>query len=253
MSFDFATALFVAALVTGFIWGLDRLVWARRRIAEGDSAEPLLVEYSRSFFPVIAIVLVLRSFVAEPFRIPSGSMLPTLFVGDFILVNKFAYGLRLPVIEKKIYEIGDPQRGDVVVFRYPPNPSIDYIKRVVGLPGDKIAYRQKRLFINGKKVDVSPLVGGENVAIDKRQFEEQLGDALHQIQITLSRPSLDGELIVPPGHYFVMGDNRDNSADSRVWGFVPDQNLLGKATFIWMSLDFGEMNFYPERVGTFID
>ena len=253
MSFDFATALFIAAVVTGFIWGLDRLVWARRRIAEGDSSEPLLVEYSRSFFPVIAIVLVLRSFVAEPFRIPSGSMLPTLFVGDFILVNKFAYGLRLPVIEKKVYSLGDPERGDVVVFRYPPDPSIDYIKRVIGLPGDKITYRNKRLFINGKKVDVVPLTVEENANPDQSQFEEQLGDVLHQIQISQSRPSLDGELIVPPGHYFVMGDNRDNSADSRVWGFVPDENLLGKATFIWMSLDFGEMNFYPERIGTFID
>ncbi len=253
MSFDFATALFVAALVTGFIWGLDRLVWARRRIAAGDSSEPLMVEYSRSFFPVIAIVLVLRSFVAEPFRIPSGSMLPTLFVGDFILVNKFAYGLRLPVIEKKVYPLGDPERGDVVVFRYPPNPSVDYIKRVIGLPGDKITYRNKRLFINGKKVEVTPLTAAENGDADKSQFEEQLGDVLHQIQITASRPSLDGELIVPPGKYFVMGDNRDNSADSRVWGFVPDENLLGKATLIWMSLDFSKMNFYPERIGNFID
>ena len=250
MNFDFATALAIAGLVTGVIWGLDRLLFSRRRAAAGTAAcEPLLVEYSRSFFPVIIVVLVLRSFVAEPFRIPSGSMLPTLVVGDFILVNKFAYGLRLPVIDRKVLAIGEPRRGDVVVFRYPPQPSIDYIKRVVGLPGDRIEYRSKRLYINGEQVQVSAIAdSGGNSDIDT--YEEQLGEVLHAIQVTASRPTIDGGVIVPPGHYFVMGDNRDNSADSRVWGFVPDENLLGRAFMVWMSLDFGDMAFYPERIGT---
>ncbi len=200
------------------------------------------------FFLVIVVVLVLRSFVAEPFRIPSGSMLPTLIVGDFILVNKFAYGLRLPVIEKKIVEIGVPERGDVVVFRYPPEPSVDYIKRVVGLPGDKIEYRNKRLFINNEPVQLTVLNGSGSDS-SPLVYQEQLGEVLHQIQLITVRPTIDGRVIVPPGHYFVMGDNRDNSADSRVWGFVPDENLLGKAFLVWMSLDFGNMEFYPERIG----
>ncbi len=250
MNFDFATALAVAAAATGVIWGLDKLVFAPRRVLEGrGDHEPVLVEYSRSFFPVILVVLVLRSFVAEPFRIPSGSMLPTLIVGDFILVNKFAYGLRLPVVERKIMEVGDPQRGDVVVFRYPPQPSVDYIKRVVGLPGDKIEYLNKRLYINGTAVKLVPGEKDGGVS-DVSIFEEQLGEVQYSIQITASQPAMDGGVIVPPGHYFVMGDNRDNSADSRIWGFVPDENLLGKAFMVWMSLDFGKMEFFPERIGT---
>lgn len=247
MSFDFATALAIAGLVTGVIWGLDGLLFSKRRATAGtENKEPVLVEYSRSFFPVIIVVLVLRSFVAEPFRIPSGSMLPTLIVGDFILVNKFAYGLRLPVLERKVFAIGDPERGDVVVFRYPPKPSVDYIKRVVGLPGDKIEYRDKRLYINGDPVETTALANEDEAM---QAFQEQLGEALHQIQIMPSRPIIDGAVIVPPGHYFVMGDNRDNSADSRMWGFVPDENLLGRAFLIWMSMDFGELKFYPERIG----
>lgn len=250
MNFDFATALALAGLATGVIWAIDRLVFVRRRAAAGrGDTEPLLVEYSRSFFPVIVVVLVLRSFIAEPFRIPSGSMLPTLIVGDFILVNKFAYGLRLPVIDRKIIPVGDPQRGDVVVFRYPPKPSIDYIKRVVGLPGDRVDYRHKRLFINGEEVTVKKIAGIDDDA-SVRAYEEQLGEVIHAMQTIPTRPAIDGSVIVPPGHYFVMGDNRDNSADSRMWGFVPDEYLLGKAFLIWMSLDFGKLEFFPERIGT---
>jgi len=205
MNFDFATALAVAGLVTGVIWGLDKLLFAPRRAAAGKAdAEPVLVEYSRSFFPVIIVVLVLRSFVAEPFRIPSGSMLPTLIVGDFILVNKFAYGLRLPVVERKILPIGEPERGDVVVFRYPPKPSVDYIKRVIGLPGDKIEYRAKRLYINGEPLKVTA-VEGESDESDVHTYDEQLGEVLHEIQTMSSRPTIDGGVIVPPGHYFVIG------------------------------------------------
>ncbi len=176
-------------------------------------------------------------------------MLPTLIVGDFILVNKFAYGIRLPVIDRKIIPVGDPQRGDVVVFRYPPKPSIDYIKRVVGLPGDRIDYRHKRLSINGEAVSVKKITGsGDDATV--RAYEEQLGEVIHAMQTMSSRPAIDGSVIVPPGHYFVMGDNRDNSADSRMWGFVPDEYLLGKAFLIWMSLDFGKLEFFPERIGT---
>jgi len=250
VNFDFATALALAGLVTGVIWGLDKWLFLPRRVAAGSAErEPVLVEYSRSFFPVIIVVLVLRSFVAEPFRIPSGSMLPTLIVGDFILVNKFAYGLRIPVIEHKILAVGEPQRGDVVVFRYPPKPSVDYIKRVVGLPGDKIEYRSKRLYINGQQVPVVELDGSADES-SVYIYEEQLGEVLHEIQIMSSRPTIDGGVIVPPDHYFVMGDNRDNSADSRVWGFVPNENLLGRAFLVWMSMDFSDMEFYPERIGT---
>ncbi len=256
MNFDFATALFLAALITGLIWLVDRLFLKPRRSVEGEAdREPALVEYSRSFFPVILVVLILRSFIAEPFRIPSGSMLPTLIVGDFILVNKFAYGLRLPVVEKKVVDLGAPRHGDVVVFRYPPQPSVDYIKRVVGLPGDRITYRNKRLFLNGEPVLIAPyqvengVNSGEGNDDGMLQFLETIGTAEHPIQIMRDRPAIDGEVIVPPGHYFVMGDNRDNSMDSRMWGFVPDENLLGKAFLIWMSFDFGSFEFFPDRIG----
>lgn len=276
---DFAAILFTATVVTGIIWFIDTRAWAPKRQQEVDrlkakgvndeevlekvSKEPLLVEYSRSFFPVILIVLLLRSFLVEPFRIPSGSMMPTLLVGDFILVNKFSYGLRLPVLNTKFISIGEPVRGDVVVFRYPNDPAIDYIKRVVGLPGDKISYRNKKVFVNGEAMEAKykgvytgtksglPMIG---VSL----YEETLGDVKHEILIERSKPSFtpsfDGDtFIVPDGHYFVMGDNRDNSNDSRIWGTVPEQNLVGKAFFIWMNWNWEDEGIKWSRIGSSIE
>jgi signal peptidase I len=259
---NFALILFILLVVTGAVALADRLYFARRR--EQGRKEPWWIEYPKSFFPVILIVFLLRSFLVEPFRIPSGSMIPTLLVGDFILVNKFAYGIRLPIVNKKIVELGAPQRGDVMVFRYPEDPSVDYIKRVIGIPGDKVAYVNKRLSINGKELALQP--SGEYLhrrATFSRQFVEAIGDHRHNILVEDDAPASvpfakqypfrsncsynnDGFICtVPAGHYFVMGDNRDNSADSRVWGFVPDQNIVGKAFFIWFN--FSELS----RFGSF--
>ncbi len=271
MQFDLETALVAGSALTGLIWLLD-ILWLRQRrpaaaavsgsigaeSAEGVKApaqphEPWYVEYSKSFFPVLIIVLVLRSFIAEPFRIPSGSMMPTLLIGDFILVNKFSYGVRLPVIHTRILDLGEPQRGDVVVFRFPKEPDLDYIKRVVGVPGDRIGYFGKTLFVNGKPMEQvtlgpydvsSPHAPGENLVI-----EEDLTGVRHKILVNPSRPSIEGEYIVPPGHYFVMGDNRDNSNDSRYWGFVPEENLVGKAILIWMNWDFSRNSIDFGRIG----
>jgi signal peptidase I len=223
------------------------------------------VEYGASFFPVILVVFVLRSFLVEPFKIPSGSMIPTLLVGDFILVNKYVFGIRLPILNKKIFEVGQPQRGDVMVFRYPEDPSVDYIKRVVGLPGDTVSYQNKRLTINGVEVPVRK--AGEYLHKDRLyytpQFIEQLGKMEHSILIEPEAPPFvphsmqfpykdnchynsEGLVCkVPAGHYFVMGDNRDASSDSRVWGFVPDQNIVGRAFLIWFN--FGDLT----RIGSF--
>jgi signal peptidase I len=210
-----------------------------------------------SFFPVILVVFLLRSFLVEPFKIPSSSMVPTLLVGDFILVNKFTYGIRLPVANRKIVELGNPQRGDVMVFRYPEDPSLDYIKRVVGLPGDRVEYRNKRLSINGTPVQVRQVedyLSKERMQFSRR-FIETLGGVEHQILLEDDAPPMMSPsprfayagncnynasgmaCTVPPGHYFMMGDNRDNSSDSRVWGFVPDENIVGKAFFIWLNLN----------------
>ncbi|WP_250657281.1 signal peptidase I [Alkalimarinus coralli] len=251
MDLDFPLILVVLTFATGAIWGADRLIWyPRRREAaeghegdlgnvaalagesEGDANEPWLVEMSRSFFPVLAIVLVLRSFLVEPFQIPSGSMLPTLLVGDFILVNKFSYGVRLPVAGTKVLEMGDPQRGDVMVFRYPVDGKTNYIKRVVGVPGDTISYRNKTLYINNKQVEEVHLANLPPMQL----FEEKLGEVSHQIyKASRTRPGQgEGEWVVPEGHYFMMGDNRDNSNDSRYWGLVPDEMVVGKAFAIWM-------------------
>lgn len=272
MNFDFPLILVIAALLTGVIWLLDALLWAPRRRAteispkEGATRdqvgranrEPLIVEYARSFFPIIMLVLVLRSFLAEPFRIPSGSMMPTLLIGDFILVNKFAYGLRLPVINKKIVGLGEPQRGDVVVFRYPKDPSVDYIKRVVGLPGDHVAYYDKKLYINGKPVEQVPVgsytgFGSGEVMTGASLRIEELGKAEHRILVNPEVRGLEGDFVVPEGYYFVLGDNRDNSNDSRYWGPVPEDNLVGKAFFIWMSWDSANGGVSWNRIGKNIE
>ncbi|MEI2417280.1 signal peptidase I [Orrella sp. JC864] len=294
MSWNFALILFVLLVLTGVIWLADRL-WLRRRrqdraaqaaaLAERDAqglpAEEIaqrrlqaqqqagraswLVEYSVSFFPVILFVFVLRSFIVEPFRIPSGSMLPTLQSGDLILVNKFSYGIRLPVLDRKVIELGQPQRGDVMVFRYPVDTQVDYIKRVVGLPGDEVAYLDKKLYVNGQEVPRTrdgDYFEPDRVAYTAR-YDEKLGEIDHKILLDersfqnigpiLSYPHRQAceyarngvRCTVPEGHYFVMGDNRDNSLDSRYWGFVPDGNIVGKAFFIWMN--FGDLG----RIGRF--
>jgi signal peptidase I len=248
VSVDFAAILVSLAAITGVIWLVDALFFARHRKAGNvDGKEPLIVEYARSFFPVIFIVLIIRSFLAEPFRIPSSSMMPTLLIGDFILVNKFAYGLKLPVLDYKFIPVGEPARGDVAVFRYPRDKSQDYIKRVVGLPGDEIAYRGKKLFVNGEEVAVEADGryigtgrGRDHTGAEVRR--EQLGEVEHQILLKSQLffgGAPEGAWQVPEGHYFVMGDNRDNSEDSRVWGFVPEQNLVGRAFLIWMNWDGG--------------
>jgi signal peptidase I len=261
---NFALLLFSLLVVTGIVSALDAVYFGKRRAA--GAKEPWWIEYPKSFFPVILIVFLLRSFLVEPFKIPSGSMIPTLLVGDFILVNKYTYGIRLPVVNKKIIDINEPERGDVMVFRYPDDPSVDYIKRVVGLPGDKVAYEGKRLTINGREVPVKET--GDYLLKDKieylREYTETLGKTKHSILLDTSEPAAspyakqfpqrenciynnNGVMCtVPPGHYFMMGDNRDNSSDSRVWGFVPEENIVGKAFFIWFNFSelkrFGRFN-----------
>jgi signal peptidase I len=244
MRMDFALLLVLLTALTGVIWLIDRLFFARRR-AERDGKLPVIVDYARSFFPVILLVLLFRSFLFEPFKIPSSSMMPTLLIGDFILVNKFAYGIRLPVTNTKLIDVGEPERGDVVVFRYPEDPRVDYIKRVVGLPGDVISYRNKTVYINDREVP-QELVGrfvGEGRGVDMTGAEERIerlpGAEHHILQRpgTFMRPFGEARWEVPEGHYFVLGDNRDNSEDSRFWGFVPEENLVGRASVIWWSWD----------------
>ena len=252
---SFALFLFLLLAVTGLVWLFDRYFLRKRR--SGEAKQPWWVEYSISFFPVILVVFFLRSFLVEPFKIPSGSMIPTLLIGDFILVNKFTYGIRLPVLNVKIVDIGNPQRGDVMVFRYPANTSLDYIKRVVGLPGDRIEYRDKVLSVNGKVVPRKPL--GDYQSRERLQyfprFLESFDGRDHEIILEKETAADVSRVMefshsgncdynsggvtctVPAGHYFMMGDNRDNSSDSRVWGFVPDENIVGKAFFIWLNLN----------------
>ncbi|APZ43317.1 signal peptidase I [Acidihalobacter ferrooxydans] len=296
MSFDLELALIIAVFVTGLIWLADAL-WARpqrrRRAAEAQQLgetqenayrEPWFVDYSRSFFPVLLAVLILRSFVAEPFRIPSGSMMPTLLVGDFILVNKFDYGLRLPLLRTKIVPIGEPHRGDVVVFHYPEkealkycskNPACilaggqqqvvhsageDYIKRLIGLPGDHICFKGNDLIINGKPVKktydgIYKGEGPNHLMQGAQIWTEDLprrdGSVFkHKILIMPGVPVPSGCVTVPAKHYFMMGDNRDDSFDSRFWGFVPARDLVGKAFIIWMNWGDGQMNFH--RIGKII-
>jgi len=253
MTFGFAGFLLLLLLVTGLVWLFEILLLRKRR--KSEAKQPWWIEYSISFFPVILIVFVLRSFLVEPFKIPSGSMIPTLLVGDFILVNKYAYGIRLPVINAKVIDVGQPRRGDVMVFRFPEDPSLDYIKRVVGLPGDRVEYRNKRVTINGRLLPVRQTedwLARERMQYARR-YLERLDGAEHEILLEEDQgaplPARSFPLAgnchyntgglactVPPGHYFVMGDNRDNSSDSRVWGFVPDENIVGKAFFIWLNL-----------------
>jgi signal peptidase I len=259
---DFSLLLVLLTSFAGLVWLADSLFFRRRRMDRAVQnkvqrpRDPVIIEYSKSLFPVLLIVLLFRSFLFEPFKIPSGSMIPTLLIGDFILVNKFAYGLKLPVLNTKFISVGEPERGDVVVFRYPKDPSVNFIKRMVGLPGDNITYRNKTLYINGDPVPIvedgrysDVPVKCSTPASDARLINEQLGDVQHQSLIHLGSPGRDGQWKVPEGHYFVMGDNRDRSNDSREWGFVPEENLMGRAVGIWMNFDLNKGCGDLSRVG----
>ncbi len=258
----FETILVVLTLLTGTVWLLDKLFFAKRRAARDGllDSEPVLVDYSRAFFPVLAIVLVLRSFVAEPYKIPSASMMPNLLIGDFILVNKFAYGLRLPINNHKFVAIGEPERGDVVVFKPPHDPQNNWIKRVIGLPGDRIAFQGNTLSINGQAMDYQPLgtYSGRGVAMGTESaalLQEGLPGRPHKVLEGLDRFTGEGEWEVPAGHYFVMGDNRDNSEDGRLWPqthFLPEENLRGKAFLVWLNCEgwFCKGSFDSSRIGT---
>lgn len=250
---NFALILTLLSALTGLIYLLDIFIFSKRR--NKGEAPGKIIEYSRSFFPVFFIVLLLRSFLIEPFRIPSGSLEPTLLVGDFLAVNKFSYGLRLPVLETEILPVSRPKNGDIAVFRWPPDPDrYDYIKRVIGIPGDKIAYHNKVLSINGQEMKQSfveytvDASSGRPVA----KYKENLKGIEHAIYINTAFPAEDFELTVPEGHYFMMGDNRDNSADSRYWGYVSEKNLRGKALIVWMSWDSENKRLRFSRIGRLI-
>lgn len=261
MNIDFPLILLILVAGSGVIWLLDSLVAARPRkarlnalkaehpnwaepgsrdatlfadAARRTASEPAIVEYARSFFPVLAAVFVLRSFLFEPFQIPSSSMVPTLTVGDYILVNKFTYGIRLPVARTKVLDIGEPERGDVMVF-YPPHQNDTYyIKRVIGVPGDRVEYRNKTLFVNGEQVPQEWLAAVPNGRSRVHMGQETVDGDSHLMQVDMLRPARDFAVRVKPGHYFMMGDNRDNSSDSRVWGQVAERDIVGKAVAIWM-------------------
>jgi signal peptidase I len=264
MDIDFPLILVILVFGSGVVWALDALLLAparQRRLralqaalpdweVEGSedarryeeerrqtAAEPVVVEYARSFFPVLFVVFVLRSFLVEPFQIPSSSMVPTLQVGDYILVNKYTYGIRLPVVRTKVVSLNEPQRGDVMVFFPPHMNDTYYIKRVVGLPGDVVTYRGKELFVNGERVAREAVAEYPEGVSRYRIGLESLGDSSHLMQVDEARPASDFSVVVKPGHYFMMGDNRDNSSDSRIWGQVPERDIVGKAFAIWMHWD----------------
>ncbi|RYZ71294.1 MAG: signal peptidase I [Lysobacteraceae bacterium] len=271
----FETILVVLTLLTGIVWLLDKLFLAKRRAARGGllDEEPVLVDYSRAFFPVLALVLVLRSFIAEPYKIPSASMMPNLLIGDFILVNKFSYGLRLPINNHKFVALGEPKRGEVVVFKPPHDPENNWIKRVIGLPGDRISFQGNALTINGQPVAYQTLgsYNGRGVAPGTEGaalLQEDLPGRTHTVLEGLDNIVGQGEWEVPAGHYFVMGDNRDNSEDGRLWpefdrngqllpnhNFLPEQNLRGKAFLIWLNCEgwFCKDGFSASRIGTKIE
>lgn len=257
MNIDVPAVLTVLALITGALW--IAIVLYFKYVAKGESipkkgAVSSVYEISKFLFPIFAIVLIVRGFLVEPFQIPSGSMLPTLEPGDFILVNKFSYGLRLPLGHQKFLDLGSPERGDVIVFRFPEDPSIDYIKRVIGLPGDKIRYQDKQLYINGAKVPLEQLHPYEKDRVFM-ELEEKLGEKTHRIILANNYNSMAKaiELEVPEESYFVLGDNRDNSRDSRYWGFVPDENLKGRAFMIWLHKKEGEWPSEWSRIGSIIE
>ncbi len=265
---NFAVVLFLLTLATGVAWLLEVLVLRPRRRRAGIPHRPWWIEYTAGLFPVFIVVFLLRSFLFEPFKIPSGSMIPTLLVGDLILVNKYTYGVRLPIVNAKLLDVGSPARGDVMVFRYPLDPSVDYIKRVVGLPDDTITIRDSQVAINGDPVAMNRI--GEFYDVERNGYaplySEKLGETTHNLLTELNNssfirlPERDSQVPdrnhckpspggftckVPPKHYFMMGDNRERSQDSRSWGFVPEDNIVGKAFFIWMN--FSDL----KRIGSF--
>ncbi|MFP4639235.1 MAG: signal peptidase I [Guyparkeria sp.] len=272
---NFELILVVATFASGLIWLVDRLVFRPKRMArleseaqqlgheagierkEGGDSEPLLVDYAKSFFPILLAVLIIRSFLFEPFRIPSGSMMPTLLVGDFILVNKFTYGLRLPVVDTEIVPMSEPERGDVAVFRYPEQPEVDYIKRIIGLPGDTVRIEDHRVWVNDREFpleeqgryegDANLKHAGLTVAL------EDIDGRLHQVLLDNGGHLRSGEWTVPDDEYFVMGDNRNHSNDSRFWGTVPESNLVGKAVMIWLHWNWQDGGFDAGRIGRSID
>ena len=262
MNPDFSLLLVALTAFSGLVWMMDSLFFRRRRMDRAVQKkvqrprDPIIIEYSRSLFPVLLIVLLFRSFLFEPFKIPSGSMIPTLLIGDFIVVNKYAYGLRMPVLHTKFLPLGEPERGDVVVFRYPVDPSVNFIKRLIGLPGDTISYRNKELFVNGETVPrseegrfTSDEVKCSTPRSDATRLKETVGDVDHDILLHANSGSRNGQWEVPEGHYFVMGDNRDRSNDSREWGFVPEKNLMGRAIGIWLNFDYTKGCGDLSRVG----
>jgi signal peptidase I len=257
MDINFELILVIIVLISGLLYLLDKLYFAKRR--NYDAKQPKIFEYAQSFFPILLLVLLIRSFLVEPFRIPSGSMLPTLLIGDFILVNKFSYGVRLPITNKEIIKIDLPKRGDVAVFKYPQDPSLNYIKRVIGIPGDKIKYQNKQLTINGivvktdASVNYKPLDGSIPNIRDIKQKTENIFGVKHDIIIHPNPARINKEYVVPDNMYFVMGDNRDNSNDSRFWGFVPRENLVGRAFMIWMNWDSYNTTVMLNRIGRIIN
>ncbi len=255
MNFDFERILFYLVVISGVISLFDMLFLARKRHQAGIKKYPVIIDYARSFFPVLVAVFLLRSFLFEPFRIPSGSLEPSLLVGDFILVNKFDYGVRLPVLHNKIINYGEPARGDIVVLHWPPNPSVLFIKRVIGLPGDHISYINKQLYVNGHQIpqefDKNAIdYDDSGASFNVVQKTEDLLGVKHDIYQIPTRDSFDyRDIVVPPDMYFVMGDNRDISADSRYFGFAPKDNIVGKAVMVWMSWDSISHSLRFDRIG----